>query len=296
MKPDVGGSRSFIAKRVTATVIGGIVVAAMVYMAPNVDVMLLLLWPIALIGFTILGVNYRIGIIFFTMFIVMLVDLGTPGDWELAGLRILNTLIGGMIALAASYMLWPTWQRTLVPGELADAVDVNRAYLGHVLAAERDPAAIRELSRRAHVTNTNTAVAFQKLLSEPRRQRGNTELLYALETHNRRITVAATALDLQLSLPDVQLPDVAAFRAALDAALRELAQAIRSQQPASHPFELDAAYQALLQAAESDAGATLAVSEIGLIMDAVDGMAAVTQTPQPAPGAAPQTVSAPQAA
>jgi uncharacterized membrane protein YccC len=280
MKPDVGGSQSFIAKRVTATVIGGIIAALLVYAAPNVDVMLLMLVPIGLLSFTLISVNYRIGIIFFTMFIVLLVDLGTPGDWQLAALRILNTVIGGTIALAASYLLWPTWQRTLVPGQIADAVAANRAYLGGVLASERKPAAIRELGRHARITDSNTAAALQKMLSEPRSRQGNSVSFYALVTHIQRITIATTALDLQLSLPDTYLLDLAAVRDAVDATMLALEQAIRAQQPAPDLRSLDAAHHALLYAVGDDTHGTLALSEIGRIMDAIDGMVAVTQAPQ----------------
>jgi uncharacterized membrane protein YccC len=214
------------------------------------------------------------------MFIVLLVDLGTPGDWQLAALRILNTVIGGTIALAASYLLWPTWQRTLVPGQIADAVAANRAYLGGVLASERKPAAIRELGRHARITDSNTAAALQKMLSEPRSRQGNSVSFYALVTHIQRITIATTALDLQLSLPDTYLLDLAAVRDAVDATMLALEQAIRAQQPAPDLRSLDAAHHALLYAVGDDTHGTLALSEIGRIMDAIDGMVAVTQAPQ----------------
>lgn len=295
MKPDFGGSRRFIIQRVSATVVGATAAAGIIYAIPDAPAMLALLWPIGLVGFTLISVNYRVGIIFFTMFIVILVDLGAPGDVEVAGIRVLNTVIGGVIALAASYLLWPTWQRTLVPGQLADAVEANRAYLAGVLAAQRSPVSIRRLGRKARIANSNAETAFQRLLSEPARWRGNTAPFYVLLTHNQRIVTASTALDMQLALPEAQLADLSALRAVVDTTLAALAQAIRAVQPAPSAGALDDAFHPLIQRGQGAAPADLALSELGRIVDAIDAMVAATQVPEQA-ASSPQPMPAPQPA
>lgn len=294
MKPDFGGSRHYIVQRVSATVIGCILVAGLILAVQNSTVMLLLLWPIGLVGFTMISVNYRVGIIFFTMFIVVLVDLSTPGNIDIAGLRVLNTIIGGAIALATSYLLWPTWQRTLVPGQLADAISANRSYLLGVLAEQRDPAETRRLGRAARVADGNAAAAYQRLLSEPDHRRGNSVQFYVLVTHNQRIVTATTALDDQLELKATRRRDFGPFRSAADTTLRQLEQAVRDSGSAPASGALDDAFHELLYGSTPAVLGDLADAELGRVNDAIDAMVAATQVPEqsvtnPLPMPAPQT-------
>lgn len=294
MKPDFGGSRRFIVQRVSATVVGCILVAGLILAVQNSTVMLLLLWPIGLVGFTMISVNYRVGIIFFTMFIVMLVDLSTPGNIDIAGLRVLNTIIGGTIALATSYLLWPTWQRTLVPGQLADAISANHAYLAGVLAERREPVETRRLGRAARVAGGNANAAYQRLLSEPDHRRGNTAQFYALVTHNQRIVTATTALDDQLELKATRRRDYGPFRSAADTTLRQLEQAVRDGGSAPASGALDDAFHELLHGSTPALPGDLADAELGRITDAIDAMVAATQIPEqsvtkPLPMPAPET-------
>ena len=55
---------------------------------------------------------------------------------EVIAARALNTVIGGIIALAA-YRVWPTWERTLVPEALARLLDAYRAYFQAIRDAYR---------------------------------------------------------------------------------------------------------------------------------------------------------------
>ena len=51
--------------------------------------------------------NYGFYVLFLTPFVVLMIDTVIPGDWEVALVRIFDTLIGGAIALAVTYILRP---------------------------------------------------------------------------------------------------------------------------------------------------------------------------------------------
>ena len=108
---------------------------------------------------------------FLTPFIVLLLDTVQPGDWEVAAVRSLDTVIGGLLALFAGYLLWPSWERERLPEQLARTIAANRDYFLGVVAGYRgqtsDPGVLRSARRQAQLENANAAAAFQRLLSEP---------------------------------------------------------------------------------------------------------------------------------
>ena len=73
------------------------------------------------------GANYGVLVLALTGLVVLLFALiGIPPS-EVIATRALNTLAGGLIALAAN-RLWPTWERTLIGESLAQLLDSYRDY------------------------------------------------------------------------------------------------------------------------------------------------------------------------
>jgi uncharacterized membrane protein YccC len=51
--------------------------------------------------------NYSLFVVFLTPFVVLMIETVQPTDWRIALTRVLDTLAGGLIALAVSYLLRP---------------------------------------------------------------------------------------------------------------------------------------------------------------------------------------------
>lgn len=88
----------------------------------------LLTIPVALVAFSFQPLNYGLWVIFLTPLVILLTEVGRPGQWTLAGWRIADTLIGAALALGGSYLLWPGSPRATAQRELGAAVMANRAY------------------------------------------------------------------------------------------------------------------------------------------------------------------------
>jgi uncharacterized membrane protein YccC len=147
--------------------------------------------------------------------------------------RGLNTVLGGVIALAA-YWLWPTWERTQVPEAIARLLDSYRDYF-HVLrqsyerpdvsfAADLDRA--RQAGRRAR---SNTEASVDRLAVEPGTSQDRMRLLAGMLAASHRLAHAMMALEagLDTSHPVPARPPFHQFADDVEFTLYYLAAALR---------------------------------------------------------------------
>ena len=87
-----------------------------------------------------------------TGLVVLLVGVVTPGSLSTALQRLLDTVIGGGLALAA-YVIWPTWTQTAASATFAELARAQAAYLEAVLgvvAGRRTASPLRAARPRPH--------------------------------------------------------------------------------------------------------------------------------------------------
>jgi uncharacterized membrane protein YccC len=86
--------------------IGGALIAALVILSTgNLDLLLGLLFMFAILMYAVRGVNTGLMQIFLVPFIIILINLIFPGQWQLALDRVVDVAIGGGIALVTAYLL-----------------------------------------------------------------------------------------------------------------------------------------------------------------------------------------------
>ncbi len=190
-----------------------------------------LVFVFALLSVALLPLNYAAFSVFLTPSFVLLAEAST-GDWHLAGVRILNTVLGGGLALAGSQLLWPSPESERLPAYLAQTITALRKYLALVIQrfddrSEDASRALREARRQVGLAILNAEESFQRLLGE---HRGPAEALapaMTLLTYTRRFTASIAALALSRhSVDAVQAEALAPFAQAADAALADVAAAL----------------------------------------------------------------------
>jgi uncharacterized membrane protein YccC len=198
LKPDFGGTFKRTYYRVIGTVVGGIVGAVLAATIHFDPLIYLLMAVLGVLAFAQLPSNYGLFVVLLTPFVILLIDLSQPGNWEVALIRILNTVVGGLLALAASYVFLPGWQRRFLPEQLGRTIGANRVYFGEVMAVylgrELNPVRLLKARENANIETANAETAFQLLLSEPKRQQANVPHFYALVTYNRHFLDSMTTM------------------------------------------------------------------------------------------------------
>jgi len=185
---------------------------------------------------------------------VLLAEMGMRSGEHLAGTRVLNTLLGGALALLGAWLLWPSPERRRFPELAAAALRADGAYLREVAAhvGATDPA-VRAARRHLGRTLVEAEASFQRLVAEYHGPPEVLEPAMALLTYARRFATAVTTL----SVERAGAPEPEALRQLAQAsgeALESLAQALVERRapeplrplsvPAAHD---DALYGALLE-------------------------------------------------
>jgi uncharacterized membrane protein YccC len=233
LKPNFGGTYQQAKQRVVGTVAGSMVGAILAAAITGLLALDLFLSVFGILAFSLIASNYGLGVLFLTPFIVLLLDSVRPGGWEVAAVRSLDTVIGGLLALFAGYLLWPSWERERLPEQLARTIAANRDYFLGVMAGYRgqttDPGVLRSARRQAQLENANAAAAFQRLLSEPEVQRGPIGSAYALATYNQRFYDGVTTLAVNLPVMSGRniLLGFETFTEALEVTLHTLENVVR---------------------------------------------------------------------
>lgn len=241
LKPDFQSTQKRAIQRVSGTVAGGLLAAGLAAVLHNILILYLFIIIMGFFAYAHQWRHYSIFVLFLTPFIVLMIDLAEIGNWEIALLRMGNTIAGGILALIAIYLFWPQWESERLPEQLATTVEKVRLFFHSVLSVYLGGAynheAISCASKEAHIECLNAAAAFQRLLSEPKAKRGNTEQLYALVMYCQHITDGLTVLATQLPVaygPYVP-PGLACFTKQAEETLKRVEDALRT---GKHPYRM----------------------------------------------------------
>lgn len=150
--------------------------------------------------------NYKIGVFFVTIMMVVMMQLSHQGSWELIGVRILATLIGAAIALISGAILWPVWEREGFRELISESLALNRQYLRAVLNEKMNAGnsvSWTKQRRLAESANSNLFASLQRMYEEPKRIQNNLEHYFGLTGSSIRLTREITAIALSTSDNDV---------------------------------------------------------------------------------------------
>jgi len=237
-------------QRVAGTV-GGAVVAALILATLHSSAALLVVATLlAGVSAAVLQVNYALFALFLTPTFVLLAELGAH-DWHLAEVRIVNTLVGGVLAFVASRFFWPHHERDHFPDELgrvgralADYIDATARVLAEPPPAPGTTRAPRLPPwRRALGLRVSSAEAtFERVLGERGVARTTQEALMTMLLYARRIggTLGATASLRSLAPAAIDTAALDAFTGAASAWLRALADAVEHDRAPPPPPDFDA--------------------------------------------------------
>jgi uncharacterized membrane protein YccC len=125
---------------------------------------------------------------------MVMLDLAHPGTVSDSFLRIVHTIIGGALAIVCGYVLFPVWERSKLPAQLAEAYRTTALFLRALFALGEERLSVTEMRKRGGLAVANAVNAGQRLLSEPAHLRGNVEPLLASINFCRDIFYSLSAM------------------------------------------------------------------------------------------------------
>jgi uncharacterized membrane protein YccC len=170
LQPHVGGTFRRSLQRIGGTVSGGIFAALLAVFLHSQLITALVLFPLAFCALAVMPLSYTLFCFFLTPTFV-LAFLPYVGDWQLAGVRILDTIFGALIAMAAMAVLWPALERRRFGFQLQRSLRANQRYLDALMAQWSDPqagdAAVAAARRAIGLAHNDTEDSLDRLRLEP---------------------------------------------------------------------------------------------------------------------------------
>jgi len=106
LRPDLAATFSTATMRILGTIAGAAIAYGLTVSVPEVPVLVVLLAVSATLTFATRTVNYIFYATSLTVFVIVLLELSFAGGPGVAVVRVVDTLIGGALALATGALLW----------------------------------------------------------------------------------------------------------------------------------------------------------------------------------------------
>jgi uncharacterized membrane protein YccC len=209
LKPTFSMTRQRRTDRLVGTLIGCVLTALILRFVHSPAVLIGFLFVATAAGPTFLSIKYRYTAIAASVQALLLIGLTVPHFAGAIEQRLLDTLLGALIASFFSYVL-PNWEHQHLP-ELVDAVtDANRGYIDAAedLLLERavDDARYRIQRKRFMDALANLSAALGRMLDEPASQQRAPAELNRFTVQNYLLMAHMAALRLLLQRYADNLP------------------------------------------------------------------------------------------
>jgi len=218
-------------ERIGGTVLGGVLAALIAVFCRSPFAIVLALFPLSVIAFSLRRVSFGLYIAALTPIIVLLVEMEAPGTSELAIAlaRALYTVIGGVLAVIGTLVLWPSFEPERLAQELSRAIVAHARYGYAVLSfliGEASTGEVEAWRRAAGLASNNLEASLQRALNEPVGRRAKRlEVAALVDAALRRIAGRLAAMQQDASLAG-SLPrgTWAEWRDWFDRALQDVAE------------------------------------------------------------------------
>jgi uncharacterized membrane protein YccC len=200
-------------ERVGGTAAGGLVAALVGLVCTTPLAMAAAMFPLAVAALAVRAVSLGLFMAALTPLIVLLVETGQPGanEWSIAAARFAFTVLGGLIAVGAGFVLWPSWEPQRLGQEARAAIGAHGTYATAALAflAGNAPVGTVDAARRAAgVASNSLEASISRALTEPGATgRDRLEAALVIDAALRRCAGRLSAMQLDPGLRTALTPD-----------------------------------------------------------------------------------------
>jgi len=234
-------------ERIAGTVLGGLIAAAVGLVCTTPLAIGTAMFVLSVSAFAVRAVSFGLFMMALTPLVVLLVETGSPDthEWMIAFARAALTTIGGLIAVGANFLLWPSREPDLVAAEAKHAIAAHGAYAAanfSALLGETTAAALGRARAAAGVSsNTLEALITRALLEPGKRQHDPLEAAMVIDAALRRCAGRLATLQHDpLAAANVPRETLRTWRDWVAASFQKLASGRTDLTPRPGGMEIDA--------------------------------------------------------
>lgn len=186
IQPYFGATFKKARDRITGTVLGVLAGSLLLYLPQGYFLQEAILFCTFIMMVYFVKRKYSWSAFFITLNLVLLFNIESTYSTTLMATRIVATIGGSLLAVAAGWLLLPTWDKKLLPAYMARAIAANCDYFGKTFFAPEEHNNWTRYKRLAESHNSNVYDSFGRYLQEPGGEKK--EAWYSLVTCSVRIT------------------------------------------------------------------------------------------------------------
>lgn len=198
MRPNYGLTKSRAKDRIIGTLIGGAVAAGLVFLIQNPYVYGTLGVVSLVIALSMLQKNYRAAATFITLSVVFIYAILSPDILTVIQFRIMDTVVGAGLSIAALLWLWPTWEFVEIKSSIKKSVKANKDFLHKITEYYQQkgnlPTAYNIARKEAFLATSSLSSAFQRMAQEPKSKQRGVDNIYDLVVLNHTFLASLASL------------------------------------------------------------------------------------------------------
>ncbi|MBA4276724.1 FUSC family membrane protein [Flavobacterium sp.] len=198
MRPGYGLTKKRSFERIFGTIAGGLIAFGILYFVHNNIIISSLTILCILLGFSFAQTNYKISATFVTMYIVFIFGILTPNITEVLQYRVVDTLVGSLLAFLANHFLWPSWEFLKIPVYLEESIKANKKYLKEISLFYNKKGEVstsyRLARKNAFIEIGNLMASFQRMAQEPKSKQKQLPQVYKLAVLNHTLLSSSASL------------------------------------------------------------------------------------------------------
>ncbi|GAC1592933.1 MAG: hypothetical protein NVS3B19_14790 [Ginsengibacter sp.] len=187
--------------RIIGTVLGILIGVIILYFIKNNYLLLSIMILLMTFSYIFLRVNYFLSVLIMTPYLLIFFHLIEPHEFTKVILdRLIDTAIGSGIAFLANIFIVPAWEFTSIRFYMEQILEANATYF-KVVASAFDKKQLLEtesynmVRKNALIALANISDAFNRMLSEPKKRRQESENLHRFVVLNHTLTSYITTLN-----------------------------------------------------------------------------------------------------
>ena len=271
-QPNYGATRVRLVQRILGTIAGLVGGWALITLFPNALVQSFLAVIAGVLFAATRSSRYTLATAAMTLLVLLCFNQIGDG-YGLFLPRLVDTLLGGMLAGLAVFLILPDWQGRRLGRMLANTLSCNSAYLRQIIAqyahGKRDDLGYRLARRNAHNADAALSTTLGNMLMEPGHFRKDADLgfRFLVLSHTLLSYLSGLGAHRGEQLPQAAQAQLLEQAEALASSLDEIATGLRGEQPlAIHSDEEQALAQSLEQIADdADERQRLVQTQLALI-------------------------------
>ncbi len=198
MRPGYGLTKERTLNRFVGTVVGGVLGFLVLSFGPSPLILGILTIVFLILGLSFNPSNYKIGTLFITLHVLFIFAILNPFHNEIIIYRILDTLVGALLALFANHFFWPFWEFLNTNENIENSIKAIRNYLVQISIFYNNKQDVNNNYRlarnQAFIEIGNLMASFQRMLQEPKSKQNNIQHVYKITVINNAMLSSAASI------------------------------------------------------------------------------------------------------